>query len=225
LLLRVGNPVARHMSPTAGRPKNRPSFSERKPSLTSLEPLFDKVRDGDAAAVDELLLSTHNIDVATTTGATLLHNAARNGHVDVVKKLISAGASPTREDYQGNTPLSNAIIEARMETVAILIMSGADLTQQSDATGYTPLHLAVSDVGKATEGERYTLVDALLTAGAPTHIADMEGRTPIDLARVCGRKQTLVRRLTNKSGRVVDGDAEKEHGNLAQATSSACVLL
>lgn len=76
-------------------------------------------------------------------GYTLLHHAARNGHLPVVQYLIEMGVDLDATNSQGNTALHLAVMAEQVEVVDFLLASGADHTiLNSDQD--TPLHLAVS---------------------------------------------------------------------------------
>lgn len=55
--------------------------------------------DGDEAAVSALAAAVDDL------GLTPLHIAARNGHAEVVRLLLAAGASVDAADKYGRTPL------------------------------------------------------------------------------------------------------------------------
>jgi cytohesin len=60
-------------------------------------------------------------------GTSPLHEAARMGHTEVVKALISAGADIHALDENGKTPLHEAARMGHIETVQLLIAVGADI--------------------------------------------------------------------------------------------------
>lgn len=80
-------------------------------------------------------LDYHCEEDATTS----LHQAALNGHQNVARALLEAGANVDEEDNTGATPLHFA---ARKEMVEILISAGADLDHE-DHAGRTPGHRAL----------------------------------------------------------------------------------
>jgi ankyrin repeat protein len=78
-------------------------------------------------------------------GWTALHFAAQDHHVAVARILLSQGAEVDPQDVHGNTPLSNAVFEARGrdEMVALLLAHGAD-RHQPNQYGVSPVGLARS---------------------------------------------------------------------------------
>jgi len=179
--------------------------------------LFGAALEGDANAVEELVVNGINLDTPTKDGTTLLLQTTSTGYVEVVSKLLEAGVDASRQDFQGNTPLFNAILNAHVEIVHLLVKHRADLAYSDDETGYTPLHMAVAKAGKASEIQRYEMVDALMLHGAPRNFVDMEGCTPIQLARESKRSPPVVSRLDD---RVMDASQFQQWKNL-QASGSA----
>ncbi|EFX65327.1 hypothetical protein DAPPUDRAFT_16300, partial [Daphnia pulex] len=69
-----------------------------------------------------------------------LITAAQHSACRVVAKLVQLGAEVNERDYQGNTALHYAVLNASEKTVVILSMSGADVTIQN-SDGQTVIHL------------------------------------------------------------------------------------
>ena len=61
---------------------------------------------------------------------TPLSEAAKNGHVDVAKLLIYAGADINKEDIYGRTPLHIAVWEGHENIVKLLIEARADINEE-----------------------------------------------------------------------------------------------
>ncbi len=78
-----------------------------------------------------------------TPGAkTALLYAAREGHGDVVTRLLDAGAKLELADADGVTPLLMAILNGQLDVARLLIARGANI-KVSDWYGRTPLFAAV----------------------------------------------------------------------------------
>src|SRR5207302_9165656 len=60
-----------------------------------------------------------------------LHEAAGNGNVAAVRKLLAAGNSPDGRDELGNTPLMLAALGASLEAFQALCEAGADLNAKN----------------------------------------------------------------------------------------------
>lgn len=88
--------------------------------------------------VDFLLgLDNINIDVRGYLGATALCRAARRGHVDVIQRLIEAGANMDIPNDKMQHPLHFAAFKENEEVVKILLECGAN-TRVLDRKGRTP---------------------------------------------------------------------------------------
>jgi ankyrin repeat protein len=76
-----------------------------------------------------------------------LHEAAKTGNIDRVRKLIGEGHSVEAVDSRfGLTPLHYAVRNGRVEAARLLIENGASLNQPS-AQGITPLDWAAEYLG------------------------------------------------------------------------------
>jgi hypothetical protein len=78
---------------------------------------------------------------------TLLHWAAMEGHTELAKGLIEAGADVNAQDKYKWTPLHYAAMNNRIETAKMLIEAGADVNAK-DYAKQTPLHYAKSYMRK-----------------------------------------------------------------------------
>lgn len=85
-------------------------------------------RDGNAAAILQLLQNGADVNLADSNGWTPLHFAAQAQSVLAIQTLLSSGAAIDPIDKQGNTPLSIATFNShgKGETIAALRAAGAD---------------------------------------------------------------------------------------------------
>lgn len=60
-------------------------------------------------------------------GRTPLHNAANNGHIEVVKHLIKKEADVNVVDKYGRSPLHDAAKHGHIEVVEVLLKKVADV--------------------------------------------------------------------------------------------------
>lgn len=89
-------------------------------------------------------------------GSSLLHLAAKQGHLDIVQLLLDNGAEVSPESSP-ESPLYLAASEGHLAIAQLLVENGASLDSWPDER--TPLHAAVS-------GENLDLVTYLIQKGA-----------------------------------------------------------
>jgi len=135
-----------------------------------------------------LLTSAKDIhpDQPDRRGRTPLSWAARNGHTEVVKALLSDGrVDPNRQDNGGLTPLSWAAENGHTEVVKILLSDGRTDPDRQDNDGITPLSCAA--------GNGHTeIVKILLSDGRVNpDRQDNGGQTPLSLAAKNGYTEVV----------------------------------
>ena len=101
----------------------------------------DTVTASDADALDRLLSSDPDLihRRQSEEGNTLLHTAASHASVEILRRLIDAGADLNAHAGEGWTPLHNAAGVNRVEIVAVLLAAGADAELEACGSGGTPL--------------------------------------------------------------------------------------
>ena len=99
---------------------------------------------GDVERVKALLNEGVNPNSADDIEQTALFFAARSGHTEVVKALLTAGAEVDKPaGRKKRTALFMAAINGHYETAKALIAAGGDINKLDD-DGITPLHYVVS---------------------------------------------------------------------------------
>lgn len=102
-------------------------------------------KKGDINSVDLHIKKGSDVNAKDSQGATALMHASLAGHLEVVKKLIRAGAIVDCEDNElWTTPLGFAALEGHLEICKILIEHGANVNNKIYQCA-TPLHFAVSN--------------------------------------------------------------------------------
>lgn len=113
-------------------------------------------------------------------GATPLHWASSEGHVNVVKLFVAHKAILTQAttSNDGMTPIHWAVIRGHVGVVDVLLTEGVDVNVR-DARGQSPLLVACAN-------GQTTLVGYLLEKGANRHLVDNDGDTCIHWAAYKG---------------------------------------
>ena len=146
---------------------------------------------------------------------TSLHDASRDGNLDVVQSLLNGGADVNEPSGPNLTPLHVVSQRGgRVEVAMLLIEYGANVHSRSRA-GWTPLHFAsryenmdvmrlLLDHGADVNTKKQDLwtplhfasyngdlemVKLLLERGASVHVWNDEGRTPFQIASRRGERE------------------------------------
>ena len=101
-----------------------------------------------------LLKAKAFVDAENSRARTPLHYAAREGHADAVKVLLTNGATVNAKDKSpGLTALHYAAYRNQKDVVELLLEVGADVNAR-DLLAHTPLYWA-SAIARPEEGETY----------------------------------------------------------------------
>ena len=170
------------------------------------------------ACLEALLAAGADVDAAepiaegdeTFHGTALWRAISWQGHAELAKRLLEAGANPGpavfgaafrgepallellhgfganwNQRFQGRTPLLD-LMHFRKPGAAIWLMEhGADV-RATDAAGRTALHLA------AMQGVRIDYLEALIAHGADATARDAAGHTPLQLAQARQRTRAVA---------------------------------
>jgi len=113
----------------------------------------------------------------------ILGQFALLGRTGVVRALLDAGLPVDTRGWSNFTPLEQAAMHGRHETVRLLIARGADVTDCAfDDEGPTPLDCALWGLrnNRAEDGDYAGTVAVLVAAGAPTRISPPTGDAAVD---------------------------------------------
>jgi ankyrin repeat protein len=88
--------------------------------------LLDAVKTGDRVALQRLLGSRVDVNVAEVDGTTALHWAVRADDVETARRLLGAGAAVKAANRYGVTPLSIAATNGNAPMIEALLKAGAD---------------------------------------------------------------------------------------------------
>ena len=132
-------------------------------------------------AIFERLLACKDIDVnlGSLHGKNMLHLAAWDGDVAVVKDLLARGMDVNAVERGAYTPLHWAVWGSHLEVIKLLIAHGADVSREiknkEGRLQETPLHEAV----RSSSPDSLAVVEYLLSKGASINARNPVGETPL----------------------------------------------
>uniref|UniRef100_A0A8C8STU2 Palmitoyltransferase n=1 Tax=Pelusios castaneus TaxID=367368 RepID=A0A8C8STU2_9SAUR len=147
----------------------------------------------------ELVEAGYDVRQPDKENVTLLHWAAINNRLDIVKFYISKGAIVDQLGGDLNsTPLHWAIRQGHLSMVILLLKCGADPTL-IDGEGYSSIHLAVVF-------QHMPIIAYLVSKGQSIDTTDFSGQTPLMLSaqKVIGPEPTGFLLKFNPSLSAVD---------------------
>ena len=142
------------------------------------ETLLKAIRNRDLEKVDKALNAGARVGHPVYA---LQHAIAHHGDLNLVQRLLNAGADPKCVGRGVRSPLATAAEVSEPEIVDLLLRLGAPINYRG-LNRLTPLMLAV--VGTTKDSEE--CVSMLLSAGANTLLKDRYGKDAMDLAKQHG---------------------------------------
>lgn len=136
---------------------------------------------------------TVHVDYKNKFQDTLLHYAARGGHLDIVRQLIELGVSPLAKNLFNETPLFYAAEEGHSEIAELLTEFGG--LDNKDKFGDSALHFA------AREGHEAVCVVLLRKARWIVNIANDNNQTALSYALEQGHLD-VAKAIERYGGRV-----------------------
>ena len=163
-------------------------------SCGSAPPLVEAVKSGNREAALALVAKRVDVNAAEPDGTTALHWAVQRNDLDLVTRLIRAGAKVNVKNDFGSTPMSEAAIVASAPLLEALLEAGADV-ESPNADGQTAL----------MGGAHTSQVDAarlLIQRGANVNAVEKwRGQTALMWA-AAQRQPAMVRELIARGAQV-----------------------
>ena len=106
--------------------------------LAGPAPLVDAVKAGDRAAALALLAQRSDVNLPEDDGTTALHWAVNRQDVELVDRLLRAGAKVNVANAYGATPMSEAAVTGHPALLERLLAAGADV-ESANGDGQTAL--------------------------------------------------------------------------------------
>lgn len=142
------------------------------------EALLQACQDGDASQVESLLREGADVNCEGEYHLTPLRHAASRGAVGLAELLVAKKANVDYASPYGECALRDAISNACMDMLRLLIRHGADPNVAGAVSRENVLHWAVQEGDPNEEA-----IQILVNNGANLRAKNVEGRTPIDMAR------------------------------------------
>ncbi|MHC4662573.1 MAG: ankyrin repeat domain-containing protein [Planctomycetota bacterium] len=172
--------------------------------IRGASPISIACENGDEAMAALLIKNGINPNTRLrASGDTMLHVAARNGHIKVMELLLKKGADVDAINLMSATPLQLAIGANQKETVKFLTENAADI-RTVDRAGKTPLIWAA-------ERGHVDFVKILIDRSVKLNVVDKNGMTALDWAIELkfNKVENLLRARGAKAVRHADGEAGK----------------
>ena len=162
------------------------------------ELLYGACIEGDTLVVEALIAVGCSVNFVGFTGGTPLMNAVHEGHEEVVKKLILAGANLAMKNENGSTALHYAATCNRIQCGVLLAEGGASVRTTNNLS-QTPLDLAKSDFREAIkQALSFTTRKTLCIIG------NAEGGKSTLIASLQAESNSFLGRIFNRFRRVDD---------------------
>ncbi len=152
--------------------------------------LTDKLDNASLYYIAQRFNKVNDVDYVEDD-STMLMYAAVDGFTNLIKVLLELGADVNILGHDGETAIFGTAANGNTEDNELLVNAGADLTIATYHLAETPLHQAV-------ECENVDAVKVFLKAGADIDALDIDGTTPLDLARN-GKNHEIIKLLENFS--------------------------
>ncbi|KAH9429997.1 hypothetical protein MCOR02_009719 [Pyricularia oryzae] len=216
-----GGPTSRNLSNSSTTSKGGTSTPTNQPSPSSQAdsfPLLAAARLGNAAVVDLLLAQNADLGLSDANRQTALHAAAAHNHIDVVKRLVAAGAAVGSLRDDGATPLLLAVRAGHEAVARYLLLGPAPAPAENPADGVGACAPGPTALWHAVDRGHHDIAKLLIVdRGAdPLRVVDAWGSTPLHQAATKGLDGLLELILD----RMVEGHDGGEQPRVASSTDT-----
>ncbi|XP_028968353.1 E3 ubiquitin-protein ligase MIB1 [Galendromus occidentalis] len=157
------------------------------------EDLVRSAGSGDAHKVEELLKRDADVNGVYELH-TALQAACQNGHMAVIRVLLTYGADVEIEDNHGDRAIHHAAFGDEPGAIQLLAQANGDLNARNKQR-QTPLHIAVSMGHKMA-------VEILLKSGCHVSLQDCEGNTPLHDA-ISKKREDIMQLLLQRDADIL----------------------
>src|SRR5262249_40962071 len=156
--------------------------------------LIDAIKSGDRAAALTMLQQKVDVNAPEPNGTTPLHYAAYKEDVELVERLLKAGAKPNVRNDFDSTPMSEAAAVGNAAIIKLLLKAGADVNSPNHE-GQTAL-MAVARTGHVDAAA------ALLDAGADVNATEQWGGQSALMWAASQKQPAMVKLLIERGANV-----------------------
>jgi len=110
--------------------------------------------------------------------------ATKEGDAETVLELTRQSVPPDKQDVWGTTPLWHAAAQGHTDIVRVLLATKAVDVNATSISKRTPLFWPAAD-------GHVKVIELLLNHGAKHHYEDVDGRSPLTIARVHGQTKVV----------------------------------
>ena len=136
-------------------------------------------------------LSAAPTRIEPARSTSVVADAAREGDLATVKKLLKEGGDVNAALGDGTTALHHAAIRGDADMVSVLLYAGANVRATTRLGGYTPLHLA-------SQRGHEQVIELLVKAGANPNQPTATGTTPLMFASASGHVAAVKQLVAHK---------------------------
>eukprot|EP00455_Lapot_gusevi_P027801 TRINITY_DN2954_c0_g1_i3.p1 TRINITY_DN2954_c0_g1~~TRINITY_DN2954_c0_g1_i3.p1 ORF type:complete len:218 (+),score=2.38 TRINITY_DN2954_c0_g1_i3:63-716(+) len=178
------------------------------PRATKYNKVIELAYEGNVEELTKQIASENVVDIKDQWGNTLLHWAAKGGHIPMIKFLLDKGINISAQNGAGSTALHWSVYQNSQELISFLIKHGLS-PNIANNDSETALHWAV-------DWSRGEAVATLLQGGADPNSQDSDGNTPLHrISSDCDQSASCTQIVKTLIRHRADVTLKNKHGRLA----------